>query len=58
MKLKVRSAFISTYPVWRVIDDTGREIEFYDREQGMHKGLTREELIKLLREKGYEVSGK
>lgn len=58
MKLKIRAFYLTKYPMWRVIDETGREIEFYDRELGMFKGLTKQQLVEILRQKGYEVSGK
>ena len=65
MKVKIKKERISKFPIWRVYDEKGEEIDFYDRqaEEQMptkqdgseYDGLTKDELVEILQKKGYEI---
>lgn len=65
MKVKIRKEKMTKLPIWRVYDEVGNEIDFYDRQMDEempkkstgepYEGLTREELVEILQAKGYEI---
>ncbi len=49
-KFKILSSFLSgsKYPIWKIYKD-GEYIDFYDRKTDKYDGLTKEELLNLLK---------
>lgn len=59
-KAKIRSARLSIHPMWRAYNLDGLLIDFWDKDERelpseKRKGLNREELVAVLKERGYKV---
>lgn len=52
--IKIKSEKISNMPIWGLYQGAKR-VDFYNRETETNNGLTKQALIDLLLEKGYEI---
>jgi len=58
MNVKIKSEKLTRWPIWGLYDSQGERVDFLFRQDNTKEGkdgLTKEELLNLLPEKGYTV---
>jgi hypothetical protein len=49
--MKVKAEKLSSYPIWRIYNSVGKEVDFYWRKTDKQNGLTKEEVTEVIKNK-------
>ena len=54
MKVKIKSEIFGGWPVWGIYDEKDERIDMYDRATDDKKGLVKEQLLEILKHRGFK----